>query len=93
MNPTDPLPPKIEAIERFRDKGIGTEASLSEIFSNLPLATRIELFPESRVVMLDVRFGELRHTCDEQEWDQVKQHLARVGVSTRRARWWEFHLR
>jgi len=87
------MPQKIEAIERFRDNGVGAEASLSEIISNLKIAERIELFPDNRVVMLDVRFGELRHACDEHEWRQIKQHLEHSGISTRRARWWEFYLR
>ncbi len=87
------MPQKIEAIERFRDNGIGAEASLFEVISNLKIAERVELFPDSRVVMLDVRFGELRHACDEDEWEQLKQHLKRSEIATRRARWWEFHLR
>ena len=87
------MPQKIEAIERFRDNGAGAEASLSEIISNIKIAERIELFPDNRVVMLDVRFGELRHACDEREWGQIKQHLEHSGISTRRAKWWEFHLR
>ncbi len=87
------MPQSIEAIERFRDNGIGAEASLSEIISNLKIAERIELFPDSRVVMLDVRFGELRHSCDEDEWGKLKQHLEQSKIATRRARWWEFHLR
>lgn len=84
---------KIEAIERSRDRGIGAEVSLNEIVSNLQLAERVELFPASRVVMIDVRFGELRHDCDESEWKKLKQHLESSGIRTRRAKWWEFHLR
>ena len=86
-------PRKIEAIERLYDRGIGSEASLREILSNLHAAERVELFPETRVVMLDVRFSELRHTCDESEWERLKLHLERSGIRTRSAKWWEFHLR
>lgn len=63
------------------------------IFQNLQAAERVELFPEIRVVVLDVRFSELRHTCDEDEWKRVKQRLEESGIQTRRAKWWEFHLR
>ena len=85
--------PKIEAIERSRDNGIGADASLHEIVTNLQAAERVELFPASRIVVLDIRFSELRHTCDETEWGQLKKHLEKSGIQTRRAKWWEFHLR
>jgi len=69
------MPQKIEAIERSRDHGIGAEVGLNEIISNLQFAERVELFSASRVVMLDVPFSELRHACDESEWERLKQHL------------------
>jgi hypothetical protein len=87
------MPRIIEAIERSRDRGIGTEASLHMIITNLQAAERVELFPASRVVVLDIRFSELRHSCDESEWEQLQQHLKKSGIRTRRAKWWEFHLR
>jgi hypothetical protein len=84
---------KIEAIERSRDRGIGAEASLDIIFQNPQAAECVELFPKSRVVVLDVRYRELRHTCDEDEWKRVKRRLEESGIQTRRAKWWGFHLR
>ncbi len=87
------MPQNIEAIERSRDNGVGAEASLGEIISNLKIAERVELFPDSRVVMLDVRFGELRHECNEDEWQKLEAHLKQSNIPTRRAKWWEFHLR
>ena len=87
------MPRKLEAIERSRDRGIGAEASLHMILTNLEAAERVELFPASRVVVLDVRFGELRHSCDESEWERLKMHLEQSGIRTRRAKWWEFYLR
>lgn len=83
----------MEAIERTRDRGIGAKASLQMIMQNLKFAERVELIPQSRVVVLEVRFGELRRACDENEWEQLKEHLEQADIQTRRAKWWEFHLR
>ena len=38
------------------------------IKENLWNAERVELFPKERIAFLDIRFGELFHKCDEQEW-------------------------
>ncbi len=84
MDPASSKTRLLEAIER---------SSLSAIIENLQLAERIELFPNSRVVVLDVRFSELRHACDEDEWAKFKQHLREKNTPRRRAKWWEFYLR
>jgi hypothetical protein len=73
-----------------RDRGLGAAASFQMIRTHLLDAHLIELYPSSRTVVLVVPFSDLRHSCTELEWLELRADLDRKGIPVMKWRWWQF---
>jgi hypothetical protein len=80
----------MRAVEKRRFHGYGFEKPLQFLEDNLPMAHRVELFPEERIVFLDIPFGELYHKCTDLEWREFSDLLVAKNIRIRKKRWWRF---
>lgn len=80
----------MEAVEFKRFDDIGTEVDFQTIKSRFWDAARIELFSESKIVKLNIRFDEVYHECTESEWKELRKFIESNRVPFRTNRWWQF---
>ena len=81
---------KLRAIQFKKFDGAGTEVSLEKLKEHLWSAERVELFSTENIIKLNIRFGELYHICDDQEWNDYKCFLNDNAVSIKINKWWQF---
>ena len=74
-------------VERQQFDDVGMEAPISQILEFALLSKRVELFPNERIVKLDIPFSELFHRCTEAEWNDFMLFLSANGVRQKKP-WW-----
>ena len=80
----------LRAIVKKRFHGYGFEKPMQFLEDNLPMANRVELFPEEKIVFLDIPFGELYHKCNDSEWQEFIDLLAAKSIRVSKKKWWWF---
>ena len=81
---------KLRAIQFSKFDGAGTEVSIEELKNSLWDSERVELFGVEKIIKLNIRFGELFHRCNDDEWNDYKDFLANNGVDLKVIKWWQF---
>ena len=81
---------KLRAIQFKKFDGAGAEVSFEKVKEHLWDAERVELFSVDKIIKLNIRFGELFHICDDNEWNDYENFLTDNGISIKINKWWEF---
>lgn len=71
---------KIYAIEFKKFDGVANKNTYSEIINNLFNCGRIDLFPNEKIVKLNIRWGEIYCSCTNQEWEDLYGLLNNNGI-------------
>lgn len=81
---------KLRAIQLKNFDGAGTNVSIEELKNHLWDSERVELFSEEKFIKLNIRFGELFHKCDGDEWTDYRNFLNDNGIQITANKWWQF---
>lgn len=81
---------KLRAVKFKKFDGAGTEVAIEELKKNVWGSERVELFNEGKIIKLNIRFGELFHKCNDDEWNDYHNFLKDNGIKITVKNWWEF---
>lgn len=70
--------------------GIGAEVNYDTVVKRYNDAARIELFKTDKVIKLNIRFDEVFHRCEGEEWESYLSFLQNQRVPIQVNKWWQF---
>jgi hypothetical protein len=80
----------MKVIEFTEFDDVGKEVSIDEINKYIDDCLEIHLFPNNKIISLEIPFSEIYHKCDDEEWRNLKQKLSNSKYKFTTNKWWMF---
>ena len=80
----------LSAIEYRKYKEYGSNVEFQTILDRLFDSERIELFPDLKIVRLNIRFAEQFCDCNDSEWEKLNSVLREKDILIKNDPWMDF---
>lgn len=80
----------MKAVEFKRFDGVGAEVDFQTLRNRFWDAARIELFRREQIIKLNIRFDEIYHKCNSDEWEEFVALITNNRVKLEINKWWQF---